>query len=565
MSTSLFRQRHWILALAVATVLVGIGARGVWTPDEPRVAAVTLEMADRGEFVVPHLAGEPFVEKPPLYFGVGAALVRAVGGWIGEIAAIRLASALFALATLLFTWRLGRILSGPEAGALAVVVLATMFAFAEQATMLRVDIALLAFVTGAVWAFTEAYLCDRPALLPLAGALSGVAMLSKGLIGPALIFPAWVAGFLPWLNALRRRGDAPVARLVSLHVVGLLAALAVCGAWVAAFHAAVEPEVWRFWLLDNQLGRFAGTAKLGHMHGFRPDFYLPVVVGYTAPWLPLAVAWAIPIVRARRASRAQLLLASWALGGVIVLSVSVSKRNLYLLPLIPAFALMCSDIAVRGLPRWGHLYCRGVAWAAGLVPLVLLGAPILGLLLGIRPTGPVGASLLFEFAPVHLLVAATLGVCVWLAWQQSPLRIGPLAHAGGAAAAAWLAYNATCLPAADRFKNVSREAHALVEEMSRTGMRIAAFKFKETNRGFLYVYGRRSFALIRSCERANRILAGRDAEFDALLIPGDKLEGCVDTPHRVVATAYLGARGRPPKPRKYLYLLSPEVLDEQAL
>lgn len=45
---------------------------GLWRPDELRVAGICAEMARSHDFCVSHLNGRPFLEKPPLYFALGA-------------------------------------------------------------------------------------------------------------------------------------------------------------------------------------------------------------------------------------------------------------------------------------------------------------------------------------------------------------------------------------------------------------------------------------------------------------------------------------------------------------
>jgi 4-amino-4-deoxy-L-arabinose transferase-like glycosyltransferase len=68
----MIRERTILLLSAILflTLLPGI-QHGPWRPDEPQVAGVCAEMAYQKDFVVPRLNGQPFLEKPPLYYALG--------------------------------------------------------------------------------------------------------------------------------------------------------------------------------------------------------------------------------------------------------------------------------------------------------------------------------------------------------------------------------------------------------------------------------------------------------------------------------------------------------------
>ena len=78
-------------------------SRGLWTPDEPREAGIIREMYIAPD-VIPTLNGQPFIEKPPLYYWIAAFSFRIAGG--PSVAAARAVSGLAGLLTLgvLFVW-----------------------------------------------------------------------------------------------------------------------------------------------------------------------------------------------------------------------------------------------------------------------------------------------------------------------------------------------------------------------------------------------------------------------------------------------------------------------------
>ena len=92
-----FSYRMILIIAVIAICFLGIFNRDFWTPDEPRVTAISLEMSRTGNLIIPQLAGEPFIEKPPLYFIIAAGLIRTVSPLVGNIGAARSTSLIFAL------------------------------------------------------------------------------------------------------------------------------------------------------------------------------------------------------------------------------------------------------------------------------------------------------------------------------------------------------------------------------------------------------------------------------------------------------------------------------------
>lgn len=126
--------------VVLGVCLTGIAGHDLWNPDEPRAAAISLAMAKSGDWVIPMLAGVPFVEKPPLYFAASALMIKMLGPVAGITPAIRFTSALFGLGTLLMTFLLGRRLGGYKTGLLS----DPCFAASPGPSFLFLDV----FITG---------------------------------------------------------------------------------------------------------------------------------------------------------------------------------------------------------------------------------------------------------------------------------------------------------------------------------------------------------------------------------------------------------------------------------
>ena len=103
-----------LLALVLALLAFRLGTVPLLGPDEPRYTRVAVEMHRAGEWVTPTLQGEPWLEKPPLFYWLAGRRFAVLGE---TEAAARLPSVLAALllvgATALFGARLYGSAGGP--------------------------------------------------------------------------------------------------------------------------------------------------------------------------------------------------------------------------------------------------------------------------------------------------------------------------------------------------------------------------------------------------------------------------------------------------------------------
>src|SRR5579864_3887067 len=165
-----------------------LGAIGFVGPDEPRYAWIARDMAETGDWVTPRLYGQPWFEKPPLYYWAAAICFKLFG--VSEAAA-RLPSAISALlATLAMAWLAWR-LYGPETARWLLLLLPTtvgMIGFSHAAAtdmpfaaMLTVAMICAAVVLGLIKDGNTPILPRTPWLaLLLFGFFLGLAALAKG-------------------------------------------------------------------------------------------------------------------------------------------------------------------------------------------------------------------------------------------------------------------------------------------------------------------------------------------------------------------------------------------------
>lgn len=321
-------------ALALVVGIAGIFQHSLWTPDEPREAEIGREMLLSGWSSLPTLGGEPFLEKPPLHPWMLAAVYRLFG--VSEGVA-RLPALLASVGAVLVAAALARRLAGRAAAVCAAVVLVTMVGFADVGHKAINDALLVCFVGAAHLCLFEHLRRPQRFVLPLAGLCCGLAFLTKGPIGPILALgPPLVAGAL--LCEWR------ILRAIPWCIAGTL----VLGApWVLALGANHGWDKVRVCLVDNTLGRGLGgeqAASFGHARG--PFYYLGAFPLMLAPWILV-----LPALVVSPAARRARFLALLVLAGVLLLSIPSGKRELYLVPLLPAAAALAGVFLVRTRSR----------------------------------------------------------------------------------------------------------------------------------------------------------------------------------------------------------------------
>jgi 4-amino-4-deoxy-L-arabinose transferase-like glycosyltransferase len=165
-----------ILGLQSLLLIFRLGNIPLLGPDEPRYSRVAVEMARANEFVTPTLAGEPWLEKPPLFYWLAGFGFRLIGET--ETAA-RAPAVLAALLLTGFTGLLGARFFGARCGRLAMLIAATSplaFAYGRAASM---DMLLAAGVTGACGLFLlSIHGIAGPKAAPGAWLLMGLATLA---------------------------------------------------------------------------------------------------------------------------------------------------------------------------------------------------------------------------------------------------------------------------------------------------------------------------------------------------------------------------------------------------
>ncbi len=367
-------------------LLVGVFARDLWKPDEPRETALAARMARAGSsWSVPSLGGVPFTEKPPLYYWLAALSARAFGP---SIRAIRGPNLLWALAGILATGALACAAAGGThaerrlAGLAAAVAMGTSQLTLQIEVWTATDVAVVAATAAsllALWrGLTGESGREKLAWYALMHLFLGAGVLAKNLFAwvvPGLALLVFVAWERRWRELLRWELWAGA----SVQAVLVLP-------WVMAVASRPDGSAClRSFFYDNLLGRFlplAGSPYAGGHRGWLGK-YLTELPVYLLPWTFLACA---AVAMAWRESRAAVRgpdsrreRAGWRFAVAVVgpafflLSMSTTQRSIYLGPLMPGFTVLLGLWAPRAIARPSRLDRAAVAltwWV--FVPVCLL-------------------------------------------------------------------------------------------------------------------------------------------------------------------------------------------------
>ncbi len=315
-----------LLLAAVLALGFDLGGYPLFDPDEGRNAEVAREMAETNDYVLPHLDGLPYLDKPIVYFAAAAAVMEVLGPT--ELAA-RLPAYLFTLATIIVVAWFGKRRWGPDAGWLAALALATMPLVLAYARTTIFDSALAFCTTAAMLAFWD----DRPVL---AWAAIGLGAITKGPL--AILIP--LITLIPYSLLTGR----PVRRLFPL--AGLAAFAVVALPWFLAVSHRI-PEFPHYVFVRETFERVT-TARFHRTAPFW--YYLPILPVAAFPWIVPALGrwrnwrWAWRARRVNPQAQEAMLLTCWVLGPLLFFTLNQSKLPQYVLPLMPPFALAAARV-----------------------------------------------------------------------------------------------------------------------------------------------------------------------------------------------------------------------------
>lgn len=368
----------FLLGFCLVIYFLNLGRWDLWNPDEPRYAQVAREMVDGGDWVLMHVNGKTYEDKPPLFFWF---IAFSSFLWQGFSSfSVRFPSALFGTLTVLLTFFLGRKLFGSRTGFLSALILATSFDFAYLSTRANIDATLTFLTTASLFFFFQWYLHqqaegveerDKRSLSVYGFYICmALATLAKGPVG--LVLPLLVS-----LSYLFVQRDWKAMKRMRL-LTGMILVLVIVLSWYI-------PAAWKggqnfinVTLLHHTIDRFAkGSSHIRPIYYYFANFPVDFM-----PWflfLPGAIIYGL-LKKREGVPKEFLFLLVWFVAIFLFFSFSKGKRTLYLLPLYPAVSLLVGKFWDDYLSGTGRQSPRKI-WIALPIYLLIISFFLMGLFL----------------------------------------------------------------------------------------------------------------------------------------------------------------------------------------
>ena len=389
----------------IAIVAAMFLSRSLLPIDETRYVSVAWEMWNSNHFLVPHLNGEAYSHKPPILFWLMHLgwFAFGVNEWWP-----RLLQAILSAVNLLLVGQLAKMLwpAEPRVAMGVMQIALSMLLWLTLSTMAMFDMLLTLSVLTGMISLIGLLRSQQWRFVAGLGVSIGFGLLTKGPVILLHLLP--IALCLPWIERTKLEGSVRqwYARIAMGLVLGALIALA----W--AIPAGISGgEAYRdaiFW------GQTAGRVVDSFAHKQPWWWYFPMLLVVTFPWLFYPALWKkLLALRISQADFGAKFCLVWIILVLLLLSAVSGKQEKYILPLMPAFALLFGHLLV--------LY-RGELVASRrhvFLPTALFLA--LGLFLAVAPFLTIAryqdwlALLSFWWGIGFVLL---LGLLFWLHWRS---------------------------------------------------------------------------------------------------------------------------------------------------
>ena len=378
-------KRYFLLAVLsfyILCYILPLGAIGLFVPDETRYAEIPREMIASGNWVVPHINGLRYFEKPVFGYWVHAASIMLFGE---NNFAVRLPSVVsVGLTALMLFFMVSRIKDSEDKEKGYMAVLASLiflscfevFGVGNVAVLDNLFSFFLTATTGALFFATEKQpgSSGEKYFLILSGIACGLAFLTKGF----LAFAIPVLAIVPYLIWERRYSD-----IIRMSWLPVLIAVLVVLPWGIMINTR-DANFWHFFFWNEHIRRFM-EHDAQHKQSFW--YFFMASPGMFMPWtflVPAAVTGLIPLMKINNSQQGRLIRFSlcWLVLPFLFFSSSSGKLLTYILPCFPPFAILMlfglENVLKKGLInifKWG---IAGIGIFFGVVFFALIYVQLFG-------------------------------------------------------------------------------------------------------------------------------------------------------------------------------------------
>src|SRR5690554_5090 len=344
------QRKSTLILISVLIALIALSAyiAGLYidvTRDAGLYATISREVFENGNFINLTIHGQPYDQKPPLLFWLGA-----LGFTIGDVTNFwfKLPVFLLILAGFYWAYRLGKSLYDKKTGILTAVIIATSVIYSLYSMDIHTDTPLQAFVTLALWQLFDFIKTGRKRNWILGFIAIGLAMLSKGPVGAAI--PAFAV-----LGHLLLKKD--FKRLLDYRwYVGILIALLVTSPAIIGLMNQFGIDGLKFFFWDNMVGRVTGSYvqatndPLYYVHNLLYQLFPWSIIFFIAAFLEFK--WLFQ--NKFKSTEYFTLTGIWIY--FIILNSASSQLPNYVFSIVPLMAVLLSKWILKVVEKNGQIY-----------------------------------------------------------------------------------------------------------------------------------------------------------------------------------------------------------------
>ncbi len=325
-----------IFVLTAVLYFAYLGNIDLWNPDEPRYVEVVREMFSLKHFIVPHLNGEIYGDKPPLFFWSMAFFVKifhSMKEWI-----FRLTPAISGFLMVIITYLYSQKLFNKNTGFFSAVILSTSYLFTHLSRRCNIDTFFGLLILISIITLHYALKKDDKKFYYISFIFQGLAIITKGPLG--FIIPLFTLIFY-----LIFSGEREKLKKVP-WLTGFLIMIIPVLAWLIPATIIAGKDYTYNLIMNHVIHRFEhGRA---HPHNFFYYFYQ-----FPLDFMPWSLFIPFAFIKGKNFLKDKNILwfICWFGVNFLFLSISKEKRGLYLIPIYPAFAIIIGYL-IDNINNW---------------------------------------------------------------------------------------------------------------------------------------------------------------------------------------------------------------------